>query len=148
MVLRLDELPDDIIKIIIKDLVLNDKENIRRVNKELKRFINVMDLRVEKFEYLYRDILIPFSIFDEKTKYIQLGLIIEWQSRFFCINCLNSVECNCRRMGVNRYEIIRSYIMDYIINKGNRGKTGHIWFLESILDWAVLETEGIRKLRI
>jgi len=144
---HLDTLPDDVIEFIIEKLSVNEKENIREVNSQLKKFVRHMEIKIYKFNNLYGDILIPFSIFEEKTNYIQLGIIIEWQSRFFCINCLNNGKCNCKDINVNKYNIIRNYIRDYMYVNQKYGKSSDRWFFESIIDWVLLEMDGIRKLR-
>ena len=144
---QLDTLPDDVIEIIIRKLSMNEKDNIREVNSQLKKLVRHMEIKIDKFDNLYKNILIPFSIFNERIGYIQLGIIIEWQSRFFCINCLNNGKCNCKNINVNKYNIIRNYIKDYIYVNQKYGKSSDSWFFESIVDWVLLETDGIRKLR-
>jgi len=138
--LQLDDLPDELLELIINNLSIRSRINGRLVSQTFKKNINYMKIRIYKFNIKLCNIMIPFPVMDSIKRYIQLGVLIEWQSR------LSLRRYNKNYIG-GKYEFIKDYLFKYL-GDGNSGSNySSIWFFEAIIDWAILEKEGIIMLK-
>lgn len=139
-VLHLDDLPDELLELINNNLSIRSKINGRLVSQVFKNTINYMKIRIHKFNIKLCNIMIPFPVMDSIKRYIQLGILIEWQSR------LSLRRYNKNHIG-GKYAFIKDYLFKHLGGDNISSNYSSIWFFEAIIDWAILEKEGIIMLK-
>ena len=138
--IRLDDLPYELLELINNNLSIGSKINGRLVCRAMNKNINYMKIRIHKFNIKLCNIMIPFPVMDSIKRYIQLGILIEWQSR------LSLRRYNKNHIG-GKYAFIKDYLFKYLGRDNRSSNYSSIWFFEAIIDWAILEKEGIIKLK-
>lgn len=129
------ELPDDIIYSILDNIPIKNKYDLRISCKKFNNSVDYMKLRVAKFDKKMLKASIPFNIENTTTtKYIPLGMMIEWSGNFcFCKNNI-ARQSNTKRLSkllsmhcINEsmYEVCASHASD--------------WLYEAIINWTELE---------
>ena len=133
------DLPNDILFRILKRLSVTNRIISRETSKIMKENVSYMKIKIDKFNIKLSQIMIPFPMMDSLRRDIQVGLIIEWQSRL-------SLRRYNHELDKGKYKFIKNYIYRYL-GQSNSISYSSRWFYDAIIDWMILEKEGIIKLR-
>tara|TARA_B110001452_G_C15240429_1_gene429447 strand:- start:55 stop:456 length:402 start_codon:yes stop_codon:yes gene_type:complete len=126
-------LPDELLNIIFNNLSIYDKSKMRVTCKELKYFINYMNIRIYKMNEKLNDTFMLFTINENTKKFIPIGLLTEWEAQLCWCRHSNSRRLR-RSNNFTRYEI-KELIYKYVGQNNNPS----IWFYEAITNWVLLE---------
>jgi hypothetical protein len=128
---RFEDLPDELLYIIISNLSTNSKVNLREVNNNCNKLLNYMHIKIDNFDEKYKKILIAFKISDNITKYIPIGMITEWQLQF----CLRPRH----KKNIEQVSKIteREKIKESIYEIG--AVFASEWLYEAIHNWSIVE---------
>ena len=134
-----EDLPDELLDIIISYFSTIDKINIRATNNICNKLINYMHIKIDKFDERYQKVLIPFRISDTITQYMSIGLITEWQSQF-CWHLPRKRSSQQRTSKILTQEKIRESIYEV------GSVYASVWLYEAIKNWSIVENDKYQRL--
>lgn len=137
--MNLLDLSSDLINLIFKNTTISCKKSSRLVCAQINNNIDYIQLRIDIFNNIFSQILIPFPVINSFNRYIQVGLLIDWNSKV----TLSSYYIHKKN---NNVMFIKERTYKYL-GSNNISTYACNWFYDSIIDWMILEKEGIIKLK-
>jgi len=125
------DLPNDLLQIIINYLSTSDKFCMRESCKINNALINYMDIKIDIFNKKFNSAMISFRISDNITKHITLGIITEWQAQF----CWSKYHNRLRKRTSQKS---KKYIINESINEVGK-EFASVWLYDAVLNWSITE---------
>lgn len=127
-----EDLPEELLDIIISYLSTADKINLRKINKNSNNLINYMHIKIDKFDEKYNKVIIPFRVSNIITQYMLIGMMIEWRNSF----CWYSPSKRNRQRKPSKITT-REKMKESIYEIGSVYASE--WLYEAVINWSIVE---------